>query len=62
VDAVRLPVQNPPAANPPAANPPLADTGSDVAAWLAPLAGLLALAGVALAIMAARRRTARTQD
>jgi uncharacterized repeat protein (TIGR01451 family) len=67
VDAVRLPVQNPPAANPPAANPPaanppLADTGSDVAAWLAPLAGLLALTGVALAIMAARRRTARTQD
>ena len=62
VDAVRLPVQNPPAANPPAANPPLADTGSDVAAWLAPLAGLLALAGASLAIIAARRRTARTQD
>ncbi|MEY9953802.1 hypothetical protein [Leifsonia sp. EB34] len=72
VDAVRVPVQNPPAANPPAADPPaanppaahppLADTGSDVLTWLAPLAGLLAVAGTGLALLAARRRTARKQS
>ncbi|MGH1523014.1 DUF7507 domain-containing protein [Leifsonia sp. L25] len=77
VDALRVPVENPPAANPPAANPPaanppaanppsadppLADTGSDVLSWLAPLAGLLAIAGTGLALMTARRRTARRQS
>ncbi|MFE4469579.1 hypothetical protein ACFRFH_12270 [Leifsonia sp. NPDC056824] len=75
VDAIRVPVENPPAANPPAANPPaanppaanppaanppLADTGSEVLSWLAPLAGLLALIGTGLAVMV-RRRTARNQ-
>ncbi|GAA4149199.1 DUF7507 domain-containing protein [Leifsonia shinshuensis] len=56
VEAIHLAI-----VNPPAPNHPLAYTGSDVLTWLAPLAGLLALAGTGIAIIASRRRAARTK-
>ncbi|QNE34438.1 DUF7507 domain-containing protein [Leifsonia shinshuensis] len=71
VEAVQVPVENPPApdapgpnpplADAPPASPPLADTGLQVLSWLAPLAGLLALAGTGIAMLAARRRKASEQ-
>ena len=42
--------------------PPLADTGSMILTWLAPVAGLLVLAGAGIAIVTARRRAQRTKD
>jgi uncharacterized repeat protein (TIGR01451 family) len=41
---------------PPADDAPLADTGSTIPGWLAPLAGLLAIAGIGLTVMTARTR------